>query len=133
MAGLNFSSRMLNDRALKRELGRMRRKLTRELTIPLESEAVTLGTAAQSDVPKETGDLASTAFYDVEKTKKGNVAASVGYDHEAAGAIHEGFHYGRKAKTEGRFWLQRAANGFARGFASRMAGKVSAALAKVRG
>lgn len=67
-------------------------------------------TFAQVDVPSDSGGLAASAFTDGPEIKGTRVSASCGYTADHAPYAHEGFHYGRKAKTPPK-WLEKAANG----------------------
>ena len=94
----------------------------------LQVEAAALESLANGDVPVESGELKSSSFTDSGPTSAGNPAATVGYESEIAGAVHEGFHHGKKTKTPHQFWLQTAANRFAPGFSARMADRTRQAV-----
>jgi hypothetical protein len=61
--------------------------------------------ASAVEVPRDTGALAGSAFVDgpVTNLAKQSVTATGGYADPHAGAIHEGFHHGRKVKSPPHF------------------------------
>lgn len=66
---------------------------------------------AQTLVPRDTGALAASGFTDgpQRSTQRLSVMATAGYEHHAAGPIHEGVHHGQKMKDAPPRWLRKAA------------------------
>jgi hypothetical protein len=65
---------------------------------------------AQASVPADTGELRSSDFVDGPRHNMGaqlSTSWTGGYQHPQAGAIHQGFHWGRQQKPEPN-WLRLA-------------------------
>jgi hypothetical protein len=113
---------------LRSNLEKLMKRVAVALLPGLHAEAEALKGIANADVPVQSGELKSSAFTDAQMTARGNPAATVGYTDPHAGAIHEGFHFGKQRKSPHQFWLQQAANRFSPQFAQRMAERVKAAI-----
>lgn len=88
--------------------------------------------AAQVTVPRDTGGLAQSAFADgPERNSEDSVSATAGYAHPAAGAIHEGVHWGLRPKVAGPHWLRNAARKFRSRFRKAVAAQIPQTLARV--
>jgi hypothetical protein len=117
--------------ALIRKLKRLGDKSIAEALLPvLEREASELRAAANAAAPEESGELVDSSFTDSGRTSGGNAAATVGYSADYAAAEHEGFHGGDKIPRSYNPWLQRAANGFGKGFGERMGDATEVAVSE---
>jgi hypothetical protein len=114
--------------ALRSNLEKIVSRVNDTLLLGLRVEAEALESRANGTVPVESGELKASSFTDAQVTAAGNPAATMGYDHEHAGAIHEGFHGGKQKKTPDQFWLQTAANRFASEFHARVGDRIRGAI-----
>jgi hypothetical protein len=112
---------------LQRALKQLGADLPAQLQPLLLAEAQALASIANAEVPRESGELAASSFTDSATTKTGAISVA-GYTDPKAPAVHEGFHGGKKVSLPNLFWLQRAANQFAPGFAGRIAAHIRSAL-----
>lgn len=121
MAEGNAESGVVFDASFMRvALAQISGRAEKAFQLALAEQAAALQGVANAGAPHGEGKLVATSFTDSGSTHAGNPAATVGYDSPIAGAVHEGFHGGKQIKTDRRFWLQSAANGFADRFAARM-------------
>jgi hypothetical protein len=64
--------------------------------------------------PTDDSDLAGTAFLDGPEYNLGPPLSTTwlaGYNHPAAGAIHEGFHWGEQTQKPPPHWMKKALRG----------------------
>ena len=118
-----------------RNLRKASPEVLRDVAPIVRSHAQVTLAAAQTSVPRESGGLAQSAFVDGPQRNEGHesVSATAGYAHHAAGAIHEGFHFGVKNIRPEPHWLRKAARKARRAFTKAVAAQIPQTLARVFG
>lgn len=118
--------------------------LVNELKSTVGGASLAIGMVAQANAPVDDGTLVASFFTDgaeVNEERK-TATATVGYDVPYAPAEHEGIHYQKKNQKRSFFtgrrekyksiappkWLEHAAEGFRRAFASAVKTKIQSAL-----
>ncbi|MFY0567065.1 hypothetical protein ACN28E_24950 [Archangium lansingense] len=107
----------------------------RDLDRPVLTAAQRIADQAAFSVPRggapdDPVNLAETAFVSLPAhnlSRRLSTTATVGYAHPAAGAVHEGFHWGVQTKNPPPHWLRKAAK---RGIRALLRKGVSAQLMK---
>jgi hypothetical protein len=78
-----------------------------------------LAVVPRGGAPDDATDLADTAFIGVPVHDLGPVLStntSAGYEHPAAGAIEEGFHFGKQTRNPPPSFLRKSVRGLIRSF-----------------
>jgi hypothetical protein len=81
----------------------------REAAPVIEQEAHAVVGQAIMLAPRDTGFLASTGDVGHVSTTKTSAAVTGGFNHPQAGAIHEGYHWGRQTVKPPPHFLRKAA------------------------
>jgi hypothetical protein len=87
--------------------------------------------ASHAHVPRDTGNLARSTYRDPTRMHNQSVSSSVGYEHQFAAQIHEGWTYGLRGPAP-RF-LRKGANSVRRAFVSRVESTVRNVLRRIFG
>lgn len=99
------SIKILGARELVAALRKVRDEVAKDMRGVVVTEAAAILAQSAVLVPRDTGALAASAFVDGAQVnkEKHSVSATCGYEHPQAGAIHEGFHWGKKVKEPPHF------------------------------
>lgn len=117
-----------------RQLAKASSQVLADLAPVTRAHAQSTLSVAQARVPRDSGGLAQSAFTDgPEKRTEKSASSTSGYDHHAAGAIHEGFHFGVKTQRPEPHWLRKAARAARNPFRKACASQVSKTLSRLFG